>query len=84
MERVEYYTVHFRPDVEVVLKKLEAKYGLGNLYPMERPESLMGNAKILVLQDFERPSLRIKIDGPGFLIFEIYNKLMENYRRDEE
>lgn len=84
MEKVDYYTIHIRSDAELVLKKLQSKYGLENLRPIQRPDNLMGNAKILVLHDFRRSDIRIKIDGPGFLIYEIYNKLMENYRRDEE
>lgn len=82
--KIKYYTVHFQNDLKYVLKQLDGEFGLENLYPVERPTSLMGSAKILVLQDFRRGDVRIKIDGPGFLVFDIFNKLMDNYKSKEE
>lgn len=75
---MKYYTV--RPDetLESVLNKLDEEYGLNNLYPAGGPESLIGNAKILAMRTVNRGDV-IKIDGPGHIIFRIYDKLL---RRD--
>jgi hypothetical protein len=61
---------------ESILKKLDSDYGLSNLYPVGRPESLMGNAKVLTLTTSMRGDT-IKIDGPGLVVFRVYDELLK-------
>jgi len=61
---------------ESILKKLDREYGIKNLYPVGSPESLMGNAKVLTLTTGMRRDT-IKIDGPGLVVFRVYDKLLK-------
>lgn len=72
---MKYLTVKPEDTPESILKSLDKEYGLNNLYPLGRPESLMGNAKILTLTTGINRE-KIKIDGPGLVIFRVYDKLL--------
>lgn len=41
-------------------------------YALEPPQTLMGSSKILVLRNKKNGEISAKIDGPGFIIEELY------------
>jgi hypothetical protein len=75
MEHLDYYTVTPQDTEESILKLLDRKYGLRNLFPIAEPLKLGGNAKILVLRT-SKGFQTVKIDGPGFIIYKIYNTIV--------
>jgi hypothetical protein len=55
--------------------KIRLKSNLGSLsffYALERPQTLMGSSKILTLRSRKTNEVEVKIDGPGFIIEELY------------
>jgi hypothetical protein len=74
---IEYYTIGKDQSIDSVLKQLDKRYHLSNLYPFSRPFKLMGNAKILELR---MAGKLLKIDGPGFVVDSVYNKLIQGQK----
>lgn len=72
---MKYYTVGPGDTAESVLKRLDRDYGLSSVYVFARPEALAGNAKVLTIRI---PKIKdyVKVDGPGFIVYEIYNKIL--------
>jgi len=79
MKPIEYFTVQRSDSVESILKRLDKEYRLSNMYPAAKPIQLMGNAKVLELRVSNR-KINIKVDGPGFIIEAIYNRLLMGER----
>jgi hypothetical protein len=73
---VKYYTLQQSDTLESVLQKLDSDYGLNNLYVISSPISLMGSHKVITVKSLNR-SEEIKIDGPGFIVFRIYDRLLQ-------
>ena len=57
---------------EQAIIKIKRELGHLNFEVWNKPISLTGNAKILELHEKRRDRL-VKVDGPGFLIQELYN-----------
>ena len=72
---MKYYTVQRGDTAESILRRLNWDYGLQNLYVLVKPQSLGGNQKVLSIRVPKRNET-VKVDGPGFIVFEIYNKLL--------
>lgn len=72
---MKYYTVGPNDTAESVLKRLNKDYGLYNVYVFSKPQSLGGNAKVLTIRIPKRDDY-VKVDGPGFIVYEIYNRLL--------
>jgi hypothetical protein len=73
---MKYYTIGLNDSAQSMLKLLDRKYRLSNIFPISEPAKLMGNAKVLEIRVSDL-NTNIKVDGPGFIIDEIYNKLRE-------
>lgn len=73
---MKYYTLQQSDTLESALQKLEADYGLNNLYVISSPISLMGSHKVITIKSLRR-SEEIKIDGPDFIVFRIYDRLLQ-------
>jgi hypothetical protein len=73
---LKYITAKFGEKKEDVLNKLKRELGSGfySLYSLEKPSSLMGNSKILSLRYRGSNEIRVKIDGPGFLMDDLFNE----------
>lgn len=55
--------------------RTKIKSYLGSLsffYVLEAPQSLLGSSKILILRSRRNGEIAAKIDGPGFIIDELY------------
>jgi len=72
---VKYYTVNPGDTAESILKKIDKDYGLSNVYVFTRPQDLAGNAKVLTIRIPKRDDY-VKVDGPGFIVYEVYNMLL--------
>ena len=72
---MKYYTVGPVDTAESVLKRLSKDYGLSGMYVVSRPQSLGGNAKVLTIRIPKRNDY-VKVDGPGFIVYEIYNRIL--------
>jgi hypothetical protein len=79
MKTIEYYTVGQNDSAASILRRLDKRYNLSNIYPISQPVSFMGNAKVLEIR-IVNSNANIKVDGPGFIIDSIYNKLRERER----
>jgi len=71
---IKYFTID--SNVKNLMSKLKRETGFTRFIAMGKPAKLMANAKVLEI----RPSAMnfdyiIKIDGPGFLIDELYKTL---------
>lgn len=75
MKMIEYFTVKPGESADLILKRLDSRYGLANLFPYSRPIKLMGNAKVLEIKVVNR-DLTLKVDGPGFIADAIYNRII--------
>jgi hypothetical protein len=70
-----YLTVKPTDTAETVIRMLNSKYGLDNLYPMMAPVKLIGSAKVLTMRSLKRNEI-IKLDGPGMIINRVYEKII--------
>jgi len=75
---VKYYTVNPGDDADSILRRLDKDYGLSNVYVLAKPQSLSGNAKVLTIRILKRNDY-IKVDGPGFIVYEIFNRLLSKW-----
>ena len=57
-----YYTISSVDNAESILKQLDKDYGLSNIYPYNRPQSLGGNAKVLTIR-IPKTGDYVKVDG---------------------
>lgn len=73
----EYLSIGIDEDADSIFDKLKKKYGANNMYPQSKPATLLGYAKILQIRVVNK-NLTLRIDGPGFLIDEIYRKIISN------
>lgn len=74
---MKYITIERNENIEEALIKLENN--LGNLlsyYTIEKPVNLFGNYKILTLRKKPTTIIYAKVDGPGFIIDELYKKFL--------
>lgn len=74
-----YYTIDSRDNSDSILKQLDEDYGLSNMYALGKPQSLGGKAKVLTIR-IPKKDDHVKIDGPGFIVEEIFNKLLSRER----
>jgi hypothetical protein len=74
---MKYLTIQPHQDEKQVLSMLKRELNsIIGLIATEAPHGLMGNQKILVLRNKTGLSIVCKIDGPGFLIDELYKKFI--------
>ena len=76
---MKYITVERGEDFERAKLRLRSHLPrpLSFYYAMEPPSTLMGSAKILSLRGKDKNNMDIlaKIDGPGFIIDQLYEEL---------
>jgi hypothetical protein len=74
MERIIYVTIERNEDFKTAITKMKTYLGpLSEYIVYDKPEGLMGSAKILKLRKQSSISrIAAKVDGPGFIIDEIY------------
>lgn len=72
MELLKYITVESGDDLNDALTKIHIVIGHSNLYITEPPNRLAGNSKILRLSVKGSLERFVKVDGPGFIIDELY------------
>lgn len=68
-----YYTVELGEKLSNVLSKIKRNEGHINFSSYEPPVNLAGNQKVITLHFKSSFNNIIKIDGPGFIIQEIYD-----------
>lgn len=73
----EYLSIGANEDADFIFEKLKNKYGTNSMYPQSQPATLLGYAKILEVGVIGK-NLTLRIDGPGFLVDEIYRKIISN------
>lgn len=73
---MKYITIERGEDVERAKQKLRTylNKSFGYYYALEPPATLMGSAKILTLRGRNDAEIKVKIDGPGFIIEELYKE----------
>lgn len=72
---MKYITIERSEDLERA--KIRIKSNLGSLsyfHTLEPPQELMGSSKILILRSRKDGEISAKIDGPGFIINELYKE----------
>ena len=80
MEQIQYVTIKREEDFKNALTKLKTYLGtLSQYVAYDPPETLMGSAKILKLRKKSTINkISAKIDGPGFIIDQIYKHFIES------
>lgn len=71
---MKYFTITRDTTVERIVWEIEFAFGKGALCSYEPPVNLYGNARILTLRGRTGLQIKAKVDGPGFLIDELYEK----------
>lgn len=73
---MKYITIERGEDVERAKQKLRTylNKSFSYYYALEPPTTLMGSAKILTLRGRNDAEIKVKIDGPGFIIEELYKE----------
>lgn len=69
--QLKYITVLSNEDKDSALSKIKREIGHLNLSAWNKPIKLAGNFKILELQ--EKGGRVVKIDGPGFIIDQLFD-----------
>lgn len=72
MELLRYITIEAGDNLDDILTKIHVSVGHSNLYVTEKPNKLVGNSKIIRLSVKGSMDKFIKVDGPGFMIEELY------------
>lgn len=68
-----YFTIERNEKLEDVISKIKRQTGTVYYRPLFRGIGLTGNQKVLTLNKTYNTSEFIKIDGPGFLIDELFD-----------
>lgn len=71
---LKYYTARMKDDVPRLLRDIDWEQGKNTFYALSPPYNLSGSAKVLVLHKKANYREVIKIDGPGWIIEDIYKK----------
>lgn len=73
----EFLSIGADEDADFIFEKLKKKYGASNMRPQSQPVTVLSYAKILEVRVVNK-NLILRIDGPGFLVDEIYRKIISN------
>ncbi len=73
---VKYYTITPEQNYETALQFLGDAFGHNNLIPMGATQQMMGSQKILSCKISGSVDV-LKIEGPGFVVERIYERLMK-------
>lgn len=71
---LKYYTVRMRDEIPRLLEDIDWEQGRNSLHALSPPYSLAANAKVLVLHKKSNYHDVVKIDGPGWIIDDLYKK----------
>lgn len=71
---LKYYTVRMRDEVPRLLQDIDWEQGRNSLQALSPPYNLAANAKVLVLHKKSNYQEVVKIDGPGWIIDDLYKK----------
>ena len=73
MRILKYLTIESKESFEEALSKIRREIREKSFYVTESPYSLTGNHKVLKLVSKDNFEDIVKVDGPGFIIDQLFN-----------